>query len=1023
MIPTSHLRNFLLAAGSSLLAVSTTNAADGTWILDSNGVWSLNTNWFSNIIADGSGFTANFTNNITADRTVSLDGDRTLTNLVFGDSDTSSAGSWILNNNGTSTNNLILAGTTPTITVNALGTGKTATISAIIQGSAGLTKAGTGTLILSGANTYTGTTIVNAGTLQLGAAGVLADISNLTINSGATLNMGGFAETIGTLTLNRGTITGFGSTEAVPIITGSGGFITTGGTVANWPGVRLGGNFVYNADDGNETTANIGSIGFGGGNRTFTVADGVQAIDVEIITSMYNPGAGANSNFIKAGAGTMRISGAANINYGLGNGTTSIHDGVLQLNKSNNTNAVGGTGLVTVGDGTGSAGTAILRYVGGNDQIVSNAITINSDGLFDIADKTDTVGTVTLAGGSITSTTGVLTSTAAYALQNGSVSGRLGGNVSLNKTTTGTVTLSGTNTYTSTTTIQAGSLVAGTNSAVSTNGAFGNASSALVLGNGSTAAGDAPAVLISGAFTVSRAITVGSLSNAAAYNAIIGGSNTTGTSIFAGNITLNTTAANYTLTLRAASGGTTQFSSGTWTTNNKAIAIGSSGNAGTVRINNAIATSGGINLNFGILELNSSFTSGNLTVASGTTLSGSGSVAGTTGVTSGTINGTGLTLTGLTTFNSAANTLSGTVTTNASLASGAALALNGALTGTLNIGNGTLTGTSGSVSSEATLNGGTIELTTGTIGGTLGVTGGNWNGNGAVTGLITSSSGTFTIGNGANLTANGNLNITGGTLTAGNSSSTITGSLNYTSASSSTFAGVIAGTGKTLTLNNNSAVLTLFGDNTYTGSTSVLAGKLLIHGSTSADSAFTVNNGATLGGRGTIGGSVTLMNGATLSPGASIESLATGSNTWNGGSTVQVEFSTDGSTGAAGTEWDLLSITGTLDLSGASSSSPITLNLVSMLNDTDAGPLAVWDENANATWAGFVTTTGGITGFAADKFVFTTLNFLNTLNGTFNVSQDGNNLNLNYVTNNVIPEPKAALLGGLGLLLLLRRRR
>jgi len=70
---------------------------------------------------------------------VSLDGDRTLTSLIFGDSDTSTAGSWILDNNGTSTNNLILAGTTPTITVNALGTTKTATISAIIEGTAGLT--------------------------------------------------------------------------------------------------------------------------------------------------------------------------------------------------------------------------------------------------------------------------------------------------------------------------------------------------------------------------------------------------------------------------------------------------------------------------------------------------------------------------------------------------------------------------------------------------------------------------------------------------------------------------------------------------------------------------------------------------------------------------------------------------------------------------------------------------------------------------------------------------------------------
>jgi hypothetical protein len=135
-----------------------------------------------------------------------------------------------------------------------------------------------------------------------------------------------------------------------------------------------------------------------------------------------------------------------------------------------------------------------------------------------------------------------------------------------------------------------------------------------------------------------------------------------------------------------------------------------------------------------------------------------------------------------------------------------------------------------------------------------------------------------------------------------------------------------------------------------------------------------------------------------------------------------VEFSTDGSTGVAGSEWDLINITGTLDLTGASSSTPVILDLVTMLNATTSGALAVWDGNINATWAGFVTT-AGITGFAADKFAFNTTNFLNTLNGTFNVSQDGNNLNLNYVTNYVIPEPKAALLGGLGLLLLLRRRR
>ena len=46
-----------------------------------------------------------------------------------------------------------------------------------------------------------------------------------------------------------------------------------------------------------------------------------------------------------------------------------------------------------------------------------------------------------------------------------------------------------------------------------------------------------------------------------------------------------------------------------------------------------------------------------------------------------------------------------------------------------------------------------------------------------VTGAVTSSSGTLTIGNGADLTTSGGLNVTGGTLVAGNSASTVTGSV------------------------------------------------------------------------------------------------------------------------------------------------------------------------------------------------------------------------------------------------------
>ncbi|OYV03736.1 MAG: hypothetical protein CFE26_20600, partial [Verrucomicrobiales bacterium VVV1] len=107
-------------------------------------------------------------------------------------------------------------------------------------------------------------------------------------------------------------------------------------------------------------------------------------------------------------------------------------------------------------------------------------------------------------------------------------------------------------------------------------------------------------------------------------------------------------------------------------------------------------------------------------------------------------------------------------------------------------------------------------------------------------------------------------------------------------------------------------------------------------------------------------------------------------------------------------------------LSGVTSGDPFTLALVSMSDSTNSGLLGSWNANANATWSGFVTTTGSITGFASDKFLVDTTNFQNTLNGSFSVVLNGSNLDLVYTA---VPEPGAALLGGLGLLMLLRRRR
>ncbi|MEI7911913.1 MAG: autotransporter-associated beta strand repeat-containing protein [Verrucomicrobiota bacterium] len=205
----------------------------GSWTsLAGNGQWSTAGNWLDNLIPSGANLPATFTGrDITADETVTLSAPHVIGGLAFGDTDPSSAAGWTL-----AGSTLTLAGTTPTISVGVLGTDKNATISSVLSGTDGMTKAGNGTLVLASANTYFGGTTINAGTLQLGNGGTTGSIG-----FGGLVNNGTMAldYTSGTsCILNNG-------------VTGSGGFHVINGDLRIYGQPSTG---VFNVDSGGDVT-------------------------------------------------------------------------------------------------------------------------------------------------------------------------------------------------------------------------------------------------------------------------------------------------------------------------------------------------------------------------------------------------------------------------------------------------------------------------------------------------------------------------------------------------------------------------------------------------------------------------------------------------------------------------------------------------------------------------------------------------------------------------------------------------
>jgi fibronectin-binding autotransporter adhesin len=976
-------------SGTGTATLSGNNTGSGGFVLSSgrvnlNSASSLGTGSLAinngTTIANTSGSPVTLTNagGQTWNGSFSFDGGVGTQNLNTG------AGPVTLNANvGVTTN-----GTASALTVGgAIGDG---------AGNFGLTKQGTGAMTLQGANTFDGGVNVVDGTLNLD--------NSSAVGTGALTMLGG----------------AIGNTSGSPI------------SIAN--------NQVWNGSFGvvgpNDLVA-TGPISLGttaGTSRTVNTATGNLIVD-----GVISNGTTANQ-LIKTGTGTLTLN-AANVHTGgveVAGGTLrignkdAIGSGLLRTNTTASTieastDLSGANALANnfeLQTGTTIAGTQNLQVSGtttvfGGNRTLTNNLTAGAQ---------LTLGNVNLSNNNTARTltvTGTADTLISGSIANGGTSAGL-----LTKAGTSTLTLTGTNTYTGATTISGG---------------------VLQLGNGGTTG-----LIANGSDITNNATLRYNRSNTTTYSGVISGTGTveqvgagttqwTGTNTFTGTTTISSG------TLSIGNGGTggtpgtgniVNNSNLRFNRSNTGLSIanvisgtGTVEQAGTsgsrTTITSANTYTGQTNVNSGSLRINNSAGLGD--IIGGTVVANGAALELNNGISVGaealTLNGTGAG-TGALLNVAGTNTYGGAIT----VANNATI---GVTAGTLN-----LTGGIDKTGVVLTLRGGTINVNTTGISGNTGSPNSDLVVDASIVnlGVANTYNGPTFIRNGGTINANvsdalptinGRTHLTmddtgsGSSVLAlgadqaiasltGASTSSVNLASNLLTIGASTgttnFAGVISGSGSLV--KDSASTQVLSGVNTYTGSTSVNAGTLIVNGTIAGATSVGVNG--TLEGTGTLSGATTIAGTHSVA-GSGVGTQTFGNDLSYSNASNFVWNLIDNDSGSPGTEFD------TVALSGGAINIASTVNTTLVLGAGIDWGNAFW--GTNQQWLVF-------SGAASGTDVFN--NSLITLNpagsiGTappvsyFAWSRTGGDIFLNFTA---VPEP-ASFGGGLVLLgsYLVRRRK